>query len=75
MISKEELDRINELAREAKKRELTEAEKKEQEQLREKYIRGIRESFQHQIQSLTIIDPEGTDVTPQKIKDERKKQE
>lgn len=74
MISKEELDRINELAKEAKKRNLTDEEKEEQEILREKYIQGIRQSFQHQISSLKIIDREGTDVTPQKIKDLKKEE-
>jgi len=69
MITKEELDRINELAKEAKLRKLTEEEKEEQEILRNKYIQGIRESFQNQISSLKIIDREGTDITPQKIKD------
>jgi len=75
MISKEELDRINELAKEAKERELTEEEKQEQEELRDKYVQGIRESFQHQISNLKVIDREGTDVTPQKVKDLKNKKE
>lgn len=75
MVTKEELARINELAKLAKERELTNEEKEEQQTLRNKYIEGIRQSFQHQIRSLTIIDEAGNDVTPDKLKELKKKDE
>ncbi|WP_405102017.1 DUF896 domain-containing protein [Oceanobacillus sp. FSL H7-0719] len=69
MLSKEKLNRINELARKAKETELTSEEKVEQKQLREEYLKNIRNSFKNQFKTMTVIDPEGTDVTPQKVKD------
>lgn len=69
MLSKEKIDRINELARKAKEIELTSEEKIEQKQLREEYLKNIRKSFTNQFKTMTVIDPEGTDVTPQKVKD------
>lgn len=69
MLSKEKIDRINELAKKAKETELTSEEKIEQKQLREEYLKNIRKSFTNQFKTMTVIDPEGTDVTPQKVKD------
>jgi uncharacterized protein YnzC (UPF0291/DUF896 family) len=69
MLSKEKLARINELANKAKRTELTSKEKKEQKELREEYLGNIRGSFKNQLKNLKVIDPEGTDVTPKKVKD------
>lgn len=63
------LARINELAKLAKTRELTEQEKIEQHDLRQEYIKNLRNSFTNQFKTMTVIDPEGNDVTPQKVKD------
>ena len=41
-MKKEKIDRINELGRLAKERELTEAEKAEQKALREEYLAEVR---------------------------------
>ena len=41
-MEKAKIDRINELARLMKQRELTEEEKKEQKLLREEYIKEVR---------------------------------
>ena len=41
-MEKEKIDRINELGRIAKERELTEEEKLERQQLREEYIAWVR---------------------------------
>lgn len=73
MISKKELERINTLARKSKKEGLTKEEKSEQYQLRQKYLKSIRQSFKNQLHSVKVIDPEGTDVTPKKLKDEQNK--
>lgn len=73
MISEKELERINTLARKSKKEGLTKEEKSEQYQLRQKYLKSIRQSFKNQLHSVKVIDPEGTDVTPKKLKDEQNK--
>ncbi len=69
MLSDLELNRINELAKKSKtEKGLSVEEKKEQKTLRQKYIDSLRSSFTKQITSLKVIDPEGTDVTPEKVK-------
>ncbi|MHA6251204.1 DUF896 domain-containing protein [Oceanobacillus sp. CAU 1775] len=69
MLAKEKLTRINELANKAKNDGLTEEEKIEQKRLREEYLGNIRSSFTNQFKTMTVIDPLGNDVTPQKVKD------
>ncbi|MCM3738960.1 DUF896 domain-containing protein [Oceanobacillus luteolus] len=69
MLSQEKLARINELANKAKQTELTVEERAEQKKLREEYLGNIRGSFKNQLKTLKVIDPEGNDVTPQKVKD------
>jgi len=69
MISKEKLNRINALAKKSKQEGLTAEEKKEQKLLREEYLGNIRSSFTNQLKTMTVVDPEGKDVTPQKVKD------
>lgn len=68
MMSKEKLNRINYLANKSKAEGLTDKEQKEQKELREEYLHNIRQSFTNQISNLTVIDPEGQDVTPEKVK-------
>ncbi|TXL67768.1 DUF896 domain-containing protein [Cerasibacillus terrae] len=69
MLTKEKLNRINQLARKAKIDGLTDEEKKEQKQLREEYLQNIRKSFKNQFKTMTVVDPEGKDVTPKKVRD------
>ncbi|MGX6441837.1 DUF896 domain-containing protein [Neobacillus sp. K501] len=73
MLSKEKMARINELARKAKSSGLTEAEAKEQSALRSEYLSTFRSSMLETLTNTTIIDPNGTDVTPSKIKARRNK--
>ncbi len=68
MLSDKKLKRINFLAKKAKSSNLTDEEKKEQKQLRQEYLKNIRSSFKNQLEHVTVIDPEGNDVTPKKIK-------
>lgn len=70
VLTKENLniDRINELARKKKEKGLTEAEAKEQSKLRKQYLEAFRKGFKKQIESTKVIDPEGNDVTPEKLK-------
>ncbi|MGT2682896.1 DUF896 family protein [Streptococcus porci] len=62
------IDRINELARKKKTVGLTGAEKVEQAKLREEYIEGYRRSVRHHIAGLKIVDEEGNDITPEKLR-------
>lgn len=68
MLSDEKLKRINHLARKAKSEGLTETERGEQEELRQQYLQQFRESFKKQLHSVKVVDPNGKDVTPEKLK-------
>ncbi|MCK2157738.1 DUF896 domain-containing protein [Exiguobacterium sp. 17-1] len=78
MLSQEQLDRINELANKSKVEPLTDAETTEQKELRTAYLEAFRGSFKNQMMGIKIVDEEGTDVTPEKLKqaqeEERNKQ-
>lgn len=63
------IDRINELAHKKKTEGLTGEEKVEQAKLREEYIEGYRRSVRHHIEGLKIVDEEGKDITPEKLKE------
>ncbi|WP_213809554.1 DUF896 domain-containing protein [Jeotgalicoccus sp. WY2] len=67
------LDRINELAKIQKTVGLTEEEKREQTVLREDYLRQIRGQVLDSFSGLTVVDPLGNDVTPEKLKEEQAK--
>ncbi len=60
MVTKEQIDRINALARKAKTPEgLTDAERDEQKMLRELYIASFRESLVSQLETTYIVDEHG----------------
>lgn len=69
------LKRINELARIAKERDLTEEELEERISLRAKYISEFREGFRQTLLKTTVVDKEGNDVTPDKLKKEQEREE
>lgn len=71
MISDEKLKRINELAKKQKTVGLTQEEKKEQQALREEYLQRFKEAFTKQLKNVRVFDPQGNDVTPEKIKRSR----
>ena len=75
MISKEKLARINQLAKKAKETGLTEIEAKQQSKLRGEYLQGFRSSMFNTLKSVKVIDPEGNDVTPEKLKREQRRNE
>ena len=72
MVTNKKLNRINELAKKSKTTGLSDKEKNEQKALRQEYLNEFKRSFKDQIEHTTVIDPEGKDVTPEKIKQMKK---
>ena len=61
MITKEKIDRINELARKAKTEEgLTEEETVERALLRQEYIDAFRENLRSQLENIEFVEKDGT---------------
>lgn len=70
---KDLIKRINELAHKAKTIGLTEVEKEEQQNLRQKYLAIFRGNMKNTLMNVKVVDEEGNDVTPKKLKEEQKK--
>ena len=62
-MTEEKIARINVLARKSKSEGLTDEEKEEQKQLRQEYIADIRRNLRGQLESITIVEPDGS-LTP-----------
>ncbi|MEY8371543.1 DUF896 domain-containing protein [Aerococcaceae bacterium 50-4] len=75
MDSDQLLKRINELAAKKKAGTITEEELVEQKELRQVYLKQFRSAFKETLLNTKVIDPEGTDVTPQAVRDAKKKQD
>lgn len=75
MLSKEKIARINELSKKAKAGTLTEAEAKERTILRKEYLDTFRSTMRETIEHVKIVDPEGNDVTPDKLKNIKNQKE
>ena len=58
-ITKEDIARINELARKAKAEGLTEEEKTEQAELRRRYVANIKASLMADLDNTYIMDEKG----------------
>ncbi|MBO0585697.1 DUF896 domain-containing protein [Sporosarcina sp. E16_8] len=71
MLPAEKMKRINELSKKSKTSGLSIEEAKEQTQLRKEYLETFRSSMRNTIEQVKILDPEGNDVTPDKVKDAR----
>ena len=65
------LGRINELAKKQREEGLTNAERVEQQVLREDYLREIRGQVLNTFSGMTVLDPLGNDVTPDKFRREK----
>lgn len=59
-MQQKKIDRINELARKQKTEGLTEEEKAEQAKLRREYIEAYKRSLTAQLESLYIVEPDGS---------------
>lgn len=65
---KDLIKRINELANKSKTIGLTEEEKLEQQRLRQEYITIFRGNMKETLMNVKVVDEEGNDVTPEKLK-------
>ncbi|MFC4408990.1 DUF896 domain-containing protein [Chungangia koreensis] len=65
------LKRIIELTKKEKEVGLTNAEKVEQQVLREDYLREIRGQVESTMTSVTVVDEDGHDVTPEKLRQKK----
>ncbi len=60
MITQAQIDRINALARKSRAQGLTEAERKEQMELRRQYVAAVRDNLTAQLDRTVIQSPDGT---------------
>ncbi|MGX7417709.1 DUF896 family protein [Carnobacterium gallinarum] len=72
MLGKNKIARINELANKAKADGLTLTEQTEQKKLREEYLAAFRGGMRNHIEGMKVVDDDGKDVTPDKLKDIQK---
>lgn len=68
MTMDETIKRINELYHKSQAEGLTEEEKEEQKNLRQKYIDSIKGNLRGQLESLSIQRPDGTMEKVKKVK-------
>lgn len=54
------IQRINELARKAKAQGLTPEEAQEQKKLRQEYLDSVKKNLVSQLESMSILEPDGT---------------
>lgn len=69
------LKRINELAKIAKERQLSEEELIERQELRQKYLKLFREGFKQQLENTRFVDENNNDITEQVKAQVRKKRQ
>ena len=67
------IERINELAKKKKSR-INSRRSKGANSLKKAYLESFRKGFKQQIENTKVIDPEGNDVTPEKIKEIQQKE-
>ena len=61
-MNEKKIARINELAHKSKAEGLTEAEKKEQQLLRQEFLANVRSNLKSQLDNIDIQEPDGTVV-------------
>ena len=63
IMEKVKLDRLSELTAISRERELTEAEKRERETLRNEYRAAVTGNLRTQLEHTTIVEPDGTRIS------------
>ncbi|MDL2211580.1 DUF896 domain-containing protein [Erysipelotrichaceae bacterium OttesenSCG-928-M19] len=71
-MKQELIDRINYLANKKKTEGLTDAEQLEQDKLRQEYLKEFKAGFEQRLMNIKVVDPDGNDVTPEKLKNAKK---
>ena len=59
-MTKEKLQRINELYRKSQAEGLSEAEKKEQDLLRKEYIANVKKNLRNQLNNIDMVNDDGS---------------
>ncbi len=62
-MEKEKLDRLSELTHISRERELTEAEKRERETLRNEYRAAVTGNLRAQLEHTTVVEPDGKRIS------------
>ncbi len=73
MLEENKINRINELAKKSKTAGLSIEEAKEQSQLRSEFLKTFRSTMRDTIENVKVVDPDGNDVTPEKVKEAQNK--
>lgn len=68
-MEKIKLDRLSELTRISRERELTEQEKEERQTLRNEYRQSVVRNLTAQLENTTIVEPDGSRI---RVKDMKK---
>ncbi len=63
------IERINELSKKSKGEDLTDFEKEEQAKLRKEYLEIFKGRMKDTLKTVKVVDEEGNDVTPEKLKE------
>lgn len=72
-MNEAKIARINELAHKSKAEGLTEAEKKEQQLLRQEFLMAVRQNLRSQLDNIDIKEPDGTIVNLGEKYDKKRK--
>ena len=59
-MTKEKIDRINELYKKSKAEGLTNEEKKEQDLLRKEYIANVKKNLRNQLNNIDMVNDDGS---------------
>ena len=70
-MEKAKLDRLSELTRITRTRELTDAEKSERQELRNEYRQSVIGNLTNQLEHMTIIEPDGSKIKVAELKNEK----
>lgn len=70
-MEKAKLDRLSELTRITRTRELTDAEKSERQELRNEYRQSVIGNLTNQLEHMTIIEPDGSKIKVSELKNEK----
>ncbi len=73
MTHEDLIARINQLSAKRKTEGLTPEEEKERKELHQAYLKSFRSSMKSQIEGMKVVDQEGQDITPDKLKEIQKK--